>query len=811
MSSKAKRPRILVVEDEGVVAFDIQQQLSELGYDPVGHASGGEQAIELAGALRPALVLMDIGLAGAIDGITAAQAIRLQFGLPVVFLTAFSADEVLERAKLSEPFGYIVKPFSERELRSVIEMALYKHAADARLRQSAAALKAVSQGVLVCGPDRLVVSANPAFLAITGYGEADILGRTCTFMQGLDSAPQVVAAIAAALGSHAEFAGEILNYRKDGSAFWNELTISPVFDAPGALSHFVGVTRDITQRRRQEAELRQHRDHLEQLVASRTVDLAKARERADAANQAKSAFLANMSHEIRTPMNAIIGLNYLLRRDGSTPEQTLRLEQIEGASQHLLTIINDVLDLSKIEAGRVQLESTDFHLSAIFDAVLSIIAESAQRKGLALEIDAGAVPPWLRGDPTRLRQCLLNLAANAIKFTPRGTIVLRASVQQESGDQLLLRFSVQDTGIGISAEQQSRLFQAFAQADASTTRRYGGTGLGLAITQQLAQLMGGRAGVDSVPGAGSTFWFTALLGRGAGVAPLTAAAKVAGSVATEAQLRQRHAGARILLAEDNEVNREIALAMLQGVGLRTDMAVNGLEAVRMARSCHYDLVLMDMQMPEMSGLDAARALRALPGWQTTPILALTANAFDEDRRACSAAGMNDFIAKPMAVAQFYAALLRWLDEAATTTAATAPAAAAVHSAAQTLTRLAALPGHNLAQGLAALLGKTDHYLLLLGKFVELHAQDMTRMSASLAAADPASARRLLHTLKGVAAAVGAEQIAADAGLLDDALLADPTGRKFVETHAPEMQSVRDGFSALRTALAAPGPAAPEQA
>jgi PAS domain S-box-containing protein len=447
--------------------------------------------------------------------------------------------------------------------------------------------------------------------------------------------------------------------RKDGSEFPVQISLATMGAGPDR--QVIVVVRDETLDRALQANLAHYRDHLEELVASRTADLTAARNEADRLARVKSEFLSNMSHEIRTPMNTIVSLNHLLRRDGATPEQVQKLDKIDSASQHLLALLGDILDLSKIDAGQMRLEDISFRLAAILGAVQSIIGEAARAKGLAVEIDTDAVPDWLCGDPMRLRQGLVNLASNAVKFTQHGKIVLRAELQEERGDQLLVRFSVQDSGIGISAEQQSHLFQAFEQTDASITRKYGGTGLGLAITQRLAQLMGGRAGVESALGAGSTFWFTALLRRSTGEPAL---ATLAPTAQAETLLRQRHAGARILLAEDNEVNREIVCAMLQGVGLRADTAANGLEAVQMALDGAYDLVLMDMQMPVMSGLDAARELRALPGWQTTPILALTANAFVEDRRACAAAGMNDFITKPMEAGLFYATLLRWLDQTA---------------------------------------------------------------------------------------------------------------------------------------------------
>ena len=394
-------------------------------------------------------------------------------------------------------------------------------------------------------------------------------------------------------------------------------------------------------------------------VAIETLRTRRQRDLAEVSNRAKSEFLANMSHEIRTPLNAIVGLNYLLRRDGVTPEQAARLDKIDGASKHLLSLISDILDLSKIEAGRAELETSNFHLSAVLDAVGSIIADSARAKGLTVETDVDAVPMWLRGDPTRLRQALLNFAGNAVKFTQQGSILLRATLLEDRGSEVLVRFSVKDTGIGIAPEHLPRLFQAFEQADASITRKFGGTGLGLAITQRLTELMGGECGVESQPGVGSTFWFTALLQRGHGVLP---AADPEGEAPAEALLKQRHHGVRVLVAEDNEVNQEVILAMLHGAGLRASVACNGQEAVEMAQAGGYGLALMDMQMPVMGGLDATRAIRLLPGWAERPILALTANAFDEDRQACKAAGMNDFIVKPLDVKALYETVLRWLDK-----------------------------------------------------------------------------------------------------------------------------------------------------
>ena len=456
------------------------------------------------------------------------------------------------------------------------------------------------------------------------------------------------------------FSIEYRLHHADGSYHWIVDHGSPRYDSAGNFIGYIGFCYDITERKQTEDELERHRLHLEDRVEERTAALAIAKEAAEAANRAKGAFLANMSHELRTPMNGVVGMINIARRRMTDPKGLEQLDKAQQSAGHLMAVINDILDISRIESEHFTLEHDAFTLGTVTRKLTNLFERQALEQGLALhiEIPGKLAETSLSGDPLRLSQVLINLVGNALKFTPAGSVTLDCQLVEEDPAACTVRFAVRDTGIGIPPEARARLFNVFEQADNSLTRKYGGTGLGLAICKRLVNMMGGEIAVESTPGAGSTFAFTLRFDKNSvhAVSP----ALTFNDAAVLERLRERIGGTRILLVEDEPICQEVARGLLEDVGLAVDVAGDGALAVTLARQQAYALIFMDMQMPQLNGVDATRAIRADSCNRDTPILAMTANAFDEDRQACFEAGMNAHLAKPINPDVLYAALAAWL-------------------------------------------------------------------------------------------------------------------------------------------------------
>ncbi|MBL8430203.1 MAG: response regulator [Dechloromonas sp.] len=509
----------------------------------------------------------------------------------------------------------------------------------------------------VVGSVSISASLAEVWRAIVWNLTLSLLALAISFIIAFAIARHMLASILAALGSLTDTAQYVAK-SKDYSRHAKLYSDDEIGDLGSA---FNAMLTEIAER---DSQLADQRDHLEDTVQERTHALSLAKEAAEAASRAKSTFLSNMSHELRTPMNAIIGMTFMLRRNTQDPGHVDKLSKIDNAANHLLQLLNDILDLSKIDADKMTLEQTPFKIGALADELASLLAPRAEAVHLRFvqDIESRLKTLELVGDPLRLQQILLNLAGNAIKFTEHGEVRVVARIVEEAADSMLVELSVWDTGIGITPEALERIFNPFEQADGSTTRKYGGTGLGLPICQRLVRLMGGDIQVVSTPGNGSVFTFAIRLPLADSIAAPTVLTAESG-IAAERALRSEFATCRILVAEDDWVNQEVALELLrETLNFTVDIAENGAVALDMALKQRYDIILMDMQMPELDGLGATRAIREIPGCAETPIIAMTANAFAEDRTRCLDAGMNDFIAKPVNPDTLFIVMLKWLQQ-----------------------------------------------------------------------------------------------------------------------------------------------------
>ncbi|MBF0461614.1 MAG: response regulator [Magnetococcales bacterium] len=905
MNKTEDRPKILIVDD---VPGNIKMLAAILLEDyTILTATSGCNALRMAAAQYPDLILLDV-MMPEMDGFACCRALKAEpvtRDIPVIFITAKDSALDEQRGLDVGAIDYITKPFS----RAIVAARVRNHLDRLRLhRRNQWMLEAVGEGLYGLDREGCFTFVNPAVTRLLGWAEAALLGQSHRIFyhgpvpaaaQGCDCAAcSLSLATAGGVVQHLE---QVAFHRQDGSTVMVDLTASPIRENT-QIKGTVVVFRDMTERLQMADELR------------------VAREKAEAASRAKSEFLANMSHEIRTPMNAIIGLTELAL-GVPLPDRTQDyLSKIASSSRLLLRIINDILDFSKIEAGKMTLEAVPFHLGDLLDNLGNMFRESAAAKGIELNISVTqSVVPVLIGDDTRLQQVLMNLLGNAVKFTDRGEIDVRATLLTPPADQVTIAFSVRDTGIGMNAEQIALLFEQFTQADGSITRRFGGTGLGLSICKRLVGMMGGTIDVESTPNRGSAFHFTAVFGcqrrtrrpkmalpkrlrqikvlvvddnetarllmrnllNGFGILPilvtsgdqalavaraaidkgvpfdlvfmdqrmrsmdgietverlrtlapaqseehglagvlpkvimLTAFAReeiesqiglvqvdkilqkpigrltvfnaildVFGeeeaklveesrSVPVEREdLRARLGGARVLLAEDNSINQQVAREILEGIGLVVEVANDGAEAVQKLGQAAFDIVLMDIQMPVMDGMEAVRRMRLDPAWAAIPIIAMTAHAMAGDREKYLEVGMNDHVTKPIDKKSLYAALLQWIKPRAGLGDGAVWMAGQAMQAQVPALGVTHLPGIDLAGVLDRLNGNHRLFCRLLKEFYRDFAQAEEQIGPWLqggGAEEWEAAGRLVHTIRGMAGNLSAQRLFVAAGLLEQSI------------------------------------------
>ncbi len=778
-----------------------------------------DEALAAADWLR-AVTLALAGLTGLLAvGLALYQARRIT--LPVIQLAnaslAVAAGEMDQRVTVAadNEIGVLAEAFNHMlAMRQTHEKALEQSNRETQqaLTEHLAEQKfALNQHAIVTITDVRgnITFTNDRFIETSGYSRDELLGWNHRILKSGYHDTNFYREMYRTIAGSGVWHGEICNRAKGGHIYWLDSTIVPFKGTDGKPQSYIAIRTDITQRKRAELALEKSKTQLELDIAKRKqaeLALQEAKEAAEAANRAKSEFLANMSHEIRTPMNGVIGMTCLLLDNALDDEQHKRALTIKHSAESLLGIINDILDFSKIEAGKFDLELLDFDLGVLMDDFAATLAFRAEEKGLKLICPVNPVPNRrYRGDPGRICQILNNLVGNALKFTKQGEVAVRCEATAKKNGRTLLRFTVTDTGIGMNAEQQERLFERFTQADGSTTRQYGGSGLGLSISKQLVEMMGGDLGVESTPGEGSTFSFILDLVNAEVQPPPHRSAnqqqEKAPAVDDNAANRQvQQFNARVLVVEDNVTNQAVARGMLEKFGIHVNVTANGREAIYALEQFPYDLVFMDCQMPVLDGYEAARQIRdprSKVRDHAIPVIAMTANVMQGDQDECVAAGMDGHVAKPVDPDKLHQALEQWLPDRchqATAREKTAEEVAVprASNAAPDNTDEAPLlaePVFDHAAFSKRLLGDEA----LMRDVAEAFSGDMTQqielLNAAAAAGDLQQAVALAHKIRGAAANAGGMALSALALTMEHA------GK------AGELQTINQGLAELERRFA----------
>ena len=789
-SRRDQKPyRVLIIDDDVELASIYALTMEQAGIE-VEVTQDPWHVLERLRIFRPELLLVDINMP-ACNGMELVSAIRYIPEYAWLSIVFFSTEKSFDQQMIAMNFGgdgFLTKPILPDELlKSILprlKRARLLNMVTSELKRSEDKYRSIIQTTsdgfcIINAQSNIFEEINDGLCIMLDYAPEEMLGKPfVTFTHGKNREKLLDDLECLAAGNQKSF--EITMKHQSGERVFVLCTGNALLDrSKKVVSTFLFLSNITGQKQAEKA-------------------LLEARKLADSANRSKSNFLAKMSHEIRTPMNAILGLGHLLSVTDLTPRQKDYLEKIRYSSQSLLAIINDILDFSKIEAGKLSLEFVDFHLDDVLRNVVAQAGVAAHEKGLEIVLSvAHDLPRALVGDPFRLAQVLTNLVNNAIKFTDSGEIIIAVRAKYCARNFAQLHCSVQDTGIGITPEQQRGLFRAFSQADASTTRKFGGTGLGLAICKQLVELMGGQIDVDSTYGEGSVFNFTvafrqqkeakkeakqekyALTKELHGIQVFGQGDQTSGNSLTPLSERAHKKqslgtirGARILLVEDNEINQQIAKELLQQAGLKVYLAGNGREAVESIENLPtlYDAVLMDIEMPEMDGYQATRIIQSNPAHKALPIIAMTANAMAGDREKSLEVGMHDHINKPIVVETLYACLLRWIKPGKRDSIAVLEPEPAIPPD-TTKNFPSTLPGINLQEGLKRMGGDRLFFGKLLTDFLHQHETTGQKLRAALSAGDLEHARRLTHTIKGVAGNLSAHDLFQALGELHTAVKA----------------------------------------